>query len=87
MLMFKDCGVDSENGLAIYKVENAENPIWDMDVNKAKDDRNLIDSHLNLCDGTQCEMTINGEFIMRDNNHLNERLSPETNKIIYELIF
>lgn len=86
-LLFKDCGFEIRNGLSLQHVHNADNPIWEHLKSNVVDGIRLIDTHEKLCEDGTCITTINDEFIMRDDNHFNERLSNSTNQKLFERIF
>lgn len=86
-LMFKGCGFDIKNGLPIGKVFNRVNPIWARVLDKASNDIQLIDTHEKLCNDTSCSTMVENEFILRDSNHFNEKMSKSANLHLYELFF
>lgn len=86
-LVFKGCGFNILDGLPISKVLNHTDPVWSQIIFKEKQSNLIfIDSHLKLCE-ENCKLVFNNEFIMRDNNHLNEKLLPHTNEIIFDKLF
>ena len=86
-LMFKGCGFDIRLGLPVDKVFNRTDPVWKEVVRKASQEINLIDTHQLLCDKGRCLTEINNEFILRDSNHFNEKMSNETNYQLYHMFF
>ncbi|HGS5146224.1 TPA: acyltransferase family protein [Vibrio parahaemolyticus] len=86
-LMFKGCGFDIKSGLPIGKVFNEVNPVWELILDKASNNIQLIDTHEKLCNDTSCVTTIENEFILRDSNHFNEKMSKSANQHLYELLF
>lgn len=86
-LMFKGCGFDIKNGLPKDKVFNDPNPVWQVVVKNASDRIKIIDTHDALCDGKHCLTMIDNEFILRDSNHFNEKMSSTVNAKLYKLFF
>lgn len=86
-LLFKDCGFDISRGLPLDKVYNRDDAVWSKIKNiQSNGSLHFIDSHLKLCTEA-CRLFVNDQFIMRDSNHLNEKLSNLTNKALYNLFF
>lgn len=86
-LIFKGCGFDIRLGLPVDKVFNRADPVWNDVVRKASPEINLIDTHQILCDKGRCLTEINDEFILRDSNHFNEKMSNSTNNQLYHMFF
>ena len=87
-LMYRPCDFDIRNGIPLSKLANAKNPIWDLVTGSAAGPGfHFIDSHAKLCGAKSCPTYINGELILRDNNHFNERMGPDTNKKLFSIIF
>lgn len=86
-LLFKGCGLDISNGIPLDKVYNGIDPVWKQIADSTNNDIHLIDSHKGLCDNSRCVTMIKNDFILRDSNHFNEKMSQETNKLLYDLIF
>lgn len=86
-LLFKSCGFDIKSGLPIEKVYNDNDSVWDEISIKASDKIKLIDTHHKMCNKNLCLMEVDGTFIMRDNNHFNEKMPESVNKLIYNIIF
>lgn len=86
-LMFKGCGFDIRLGLPVDKVFNRADLVWKEVVRKASSEINLIDTHQRLCDKARCLTEIKNEFILRDSNHFNEKMSNETNYQLYHMFF
>ncbi|WP_219588186.1 SGNH hydrolase domain-containing protein, partial [Vibrio parahaemolyticus] len=73
-------------GIPLNGILNYSDPVWSKVSMMANNNSiSFIDSHGYLC-GKKCSVFINNELIMRDSNHLNERLSNETNEILFNLL-
>lgn len=87
-LLFKPCGFDIEAGLPLNKVANRVNQQWNwITQNLNYPNAILIDTHSVFCNLNTCTMQVNGEFIMRDNNHFNEKMERATRQEISNMIF
>lgn len=87
-LIFKSCDFNIKFGLPIDLVLNYKDPVWSSLKNMLYSDNVFfINSHEKMCQGSSCLTFINDEFIMRDGNHFNEKLSEKSNRILYEKLF
>lgn len=86
-LFFRGCGFNIRDGLPESHVQNRNDAAWGHILNNAGHNIALIDTHAVLCDDGLCTTMINEEFIMRDDNHFNERMSRIANRELYDLIF
>ncbi len=85
-LLFKGCDFDIIKGIPLDKILNYSDPVWaKVSMMGSSNGISFIDTHSHLCD-KKCSVFINNELIMRDSNHLNEKLSNETNKMLYYLL-
>ncbi|CAH6888977.1 O-acetyltransferase OatA [Vibrio chagasii] len=85
-LLFKGCDFDVTNGIPLNSMLNKLDPIWsEVSMIGDSDRLSFIDPHNKLC-RDKCTVFINNELIMRDRNHLNERLSSETNEILFSIL-
>lgn len=86
VLAFVGCEFDIEAGIPINQVENSESANWSY-LKENSTNATLIDTHESMCGSSTCVTVVNGEFIMRDSIHFNEKLLKETNSILAEMIF
>ncbi|MDF4449768.1 acyltransferase family protein [Vibrio parahaemolyticus] len=85
-LLFKGCDFNIIKGIPFNGILNYSDPVWSkVSMMASNNSISFIDSHGYLC-GKKCSVFINNELIMRDSNHLNERLSNETNEILFNLL-
>lgn len=86
-LLFKGCGFDIKHGIPVSEVMNRDSSIWKIVFNNSSNKIRLIDTHNKMCNLDTCITMVEGEFIMRDSNHFNEKMSHTANFYLYELLF
>jgi peptidoglycan/LPS O-acetylase OafA/YrhL len=87
-LLYRGCSFDISKGTPLDYIENLKSAEWSVVIDeKGSVGYQVIDTHQLLCSDMLCNTIINGEFIMRDKNHLNERLSKKTNEQLFSLLF
>ncbi|MCC9625935.1 acyltransferase [Thalassospira sp. MA62] len=87
MLLFKTCGFDIMTGIPLSQITNNNDDKWQILADSARSEINMIDTHKALCNDEKCITTIKGTFIMRDYNHLNERMPETVNEALYKMFF
>ena len=87
MLLFRKCDFDIKDGIPISQIKNQINENWETLSDNATSTIELIDTHKSLCDDKKCTTMIGGTFIMRDYNHLNEKMPDAVNKTLYKMFF
>ena len=84
-LLFRGYDFDILSGISRDKVINKNAPQWNWVLSHTDDF--VIDTHKRLYQSDRFITSINGELLMRDSSHLNERLSPQTNQELYTILF
>jgi len=68
-------------GFKVLHGGNLAEPIWNA---IAASGQPLLDTHPALCHGGKCSQVLDGEMIMGNRNHLNERLSRKVQQQLYD---
>jgi hypothetical protein len=86
-LFFKSCTFTIADGMPFEKVANYNDEVW-MKLDKTNFSKNVVklNSHEKLC-AIKCITIVNDELILRDNNHLNEKLSFRANEELFNMLF
>lgn len=85
--LFKKCKNFKLPNINYSDVANQENPFELIVKDESFASFGFIDTHEKLCIQNECTIEIDGTIIMRDKNHLNEKLPLKIQKDIYKIIF
>ena len=83
-LMFEDCAFPIADGIPLDGVVSRKSASWDTVLASQAP---ILPTHQAFCEGGRCQVIIDGKLVMRDENHLNERLPASLQRKLYEAIF
>ncbi|MXO48989.1 acyltransferase family protein [Erythrobacter vulgaris] len=83
-LMFEDCAYPIAKGIPLEGVASRKSDSWNAVLSAGLP---TLGTHGAFCDERKCRVVIDGKLVMRDENHLNERLPAALQLRLYEAIF
>lgn len=83
-LKFKDCAYAAADGIPLKAVANRDSASW---AAIRASGLPILETHSAFCDVERCRLVLDGWLVMRDSNHLNERLPAAQQMKLYERIF
>lgn len=83
-LMYKDCAFPVADGIPRHGVANWNSASWSVMRSSGLP---VLETHGAFCEAERCRVVLDGWLVMRDANHLNERLPAPQQLKLYNRIF
>lgn len=81
------CDLSVETYVDKTHLLNNESYVKDYFAYKLDTKLTFLDTHQGFCDDSFCKVYFNDELVMRDRNHLNQRISEQNKKLMAHFIF